>query len=66
MEYTDAQILDSLLFMRKLKRMSCPFCRTITAKPLESQVAFCHWQFPDVLHRCYTRLQQYQGVPAWT
>jgi hypothetical protein len=61
-EYTDAQILDSLLLMRNLQRMSCPFCKTITANPLGSQIEFAHRFSPETLHRCYTRLSSYAGM----
>jgi hypothetical protein len=54
----DPEVLDLLLMMWKLRRMSCPFCRAITAKPMESQAAFVHRFFPASYHSC-----QYQGRP---
>ena len=49
-------ILDWLLLMGKLRRAACPFCRAITAQPMESQAAFAHRFFPASYHSC-------RGVP---
>jgi hypothetical protein len=50
-------ILDMLLLMGKLRRLSCPFCKAITARPMESQSAFDHRFFAQHYHR---------GCPKWT
>ena len=56
-DYSDADILDMLLLMGKLRRLSCPFCKAITARPMESQSAFDHRFFAQHYHR---------GCPKWT
>jgi hypothetical protein len=54
----DPEVLALLLLVGQLRKMSCPFCRVITAKPMGSRSAFVHRFFPASYHSC-----RYQGVP---